>query len=593
MASKETSESGSLIHSLADGSTDVFRLALRTLNRVAGERPEEAAVLVTQAAVEMSTKGILPLGVQASRLRLILESVKLNASGVEVLIDRSRLLSSVLINEVAAYLPPNQRRRLRPQILEVTPAPRISVAMEFTSSPGMDRRSEPQPYLADASTPVSEDLDDCSVVLLLSRLTSPANVTLLKDRRFYATHIDSIEKLKADVSSLSDVCACIIDGSFLNGMDVDAQKAIFEIIASYSTFIWIRVDENSLLLTQQELREHIQLARHDRSPIPAECFSVQANGTLREGELGNITGARMRLRSQHGTKLIFDDISADKARVLLAAIRQYAYQRGTRFSENMDSMRVKFIRGGKSGADVVLVKIGATALRVVAKIHRKVDILSEMGRFRDFVQSSDDGLRPIVFFHGSVGVIVFDLVAEPGEPDQPAPMLEECLENVWNDELFSLPSHDSAAQAESIKRALKGAVGQLFKLNNTPAPKSSYPSFGDLYISKFRDLESVGLGWNISSQALRARDIAEERYKKLSDRATTHGDLHLRNILIRGDREAHLIDYAGSGPGHPAVDLVRLELALYLDFFRQVDQLELCNKLGCRSHFATEFRIVT
>ena len=43
-----------------------------------------------------------------------------------------------------------------------------------------------------------------------------------------------------------------------------------------------------------------------------------------------------------------------------------------------------------------------------------------------------------------------------------------------------------------------------------------------------------------------------------------HGDVHLRNILIRGESEVHLVDYAASGPGHPAVDLVRFELALYL-----------------------------
>jgi hypothetical protein len=34
----------------------------------------------------------------------------------------------------------------------------------------------------------------------------------------------------------------------------------------------------------------------------------------------------------------------------------------------------------------------------------------------------------------------------------------------------------------------------------------------------------------------------------------------------------HLIDYASSGPGHPAIDLVRLELALYLGCFKQLEE---------------------
>lgn len=577
MMNKEDSASLKLTINLASGSADAFRLALRELNRIAGERPEEAAALVTQAAADMSAQGIFSLGVQASRLRTILESVKLNTSGMEVLIDRSRTLSSVLINEVSAYLSPNQRRRLRSQNVEAMS--RDSYASDLVTLPGTDRRSEGIPYSSEYSIPTAEDLDDCSVVLLLSKLTSPANVTLLKDRRFHATHIDSVEKLKADVSTLSDVCACIIDGSFLQGTDANAQKSIFDIVASYSTFIWIRVDETSLSLTQRELSEHIQAARHDRTPVLAESLSIQPGGTLREFELNNIAGARKRLRSQHGTKLIFDDISNDKARVLLAAIRQYAHNRGTRFNEASDSMRVKFIRTGKSGADVVVVKIGSTDRRIVAKIHDKDPILSEMGRFREFVQSSDDKLHPMVYFHGSVGVIVFDLVAEPDDPDRPAPMLEECMEGIWNDELFPPPTHNSALQVDNIKRALKGAAEQLSKLNRTPAPKSSYPSYGDLFISKFRDLEVLGLNWNLSILALTARDTAEKRYETLRERATVHGDLHLRNILIRGDREAHLIDYAGSGPGHPAIDLVRLELALYLDFFRQVDDVNVCNDL--------------
>jgi hypothetical protein len=35
---------------------------------------------------------------------------------------------------------------------------------------------------------------------------------------------------------------------------------------------------------------------------------------------------------------------------------------------------------------------------------------------------------------------------------------------------------------------------------------------------------------------------------------------------------SHLIDYASSGPGHPAIDIVRLELALYLGCFKQLEE---------------------
>jgi hypothetical protein len=44
-------------------------------------------------------------------------------------------------------------------------------------------------------------------------------------------------------------------------------------------------------------------------------------------------------------------------------------------------------------------------------------------------------------------------------------------------------------------------------------------------------------------------------------------DPHGRNVLVRKD-QAYLIDYEYSGPGHPAADLTRLELSVFLSHFR-------------------------
>jgi hypothetical protein len=47
-------------------------------------------------------------------------------------------------------------------------------------------------------------------------------------------------------------------------------------------------------------------------------------------------------------------------------------------------------------------------------------------------------------------------------------------------------------------------------------------------------------------------------------------------MLVRGDGDIHLIDFAQSGPGHPALDLVRLELALYLGPVRHFEPEARC-----------------
>jgi hypothetical protein len=78
--------------------------------------------------------------------------------------------------------------------------------------------------------------------------------------------------------------------------------------------------------------------------------------------------------------------------------------------------------------------------------------------------------------------------------------------------------------------------------------------------------ENSGMDWRIHGATPMSRAIATQRYSRLAATAIAHNDLHLRNILVRGT-SAHLIDFESCGAGHPAVDLVRLELALFLTFY--------------------------
>ncbi len=82
-----------------------------------------------------------------------------------------------------------------------------------------------------------------------------------------------------------------------------------------------------------------------------------------------------------------------------------------------------------------------------------------------------------------------------------------------------------------------------------------------------------------SGEVQRARAIALDRFRRMNAYSTVHGDVNLRNILLQGDRISYLIDYACSGPGHPAVDLARLELSLYLGPFQQSGSDEECRAL--------------
>jgi tRNA A-37 threonylcarbamoyl transferase component Bud32 len=87
----------------------------------------------------------------------------------------------------------------------------------------------------------------------------------------------------------------------------------------------------------------------------------------------------------------------------------------------------------------------------------------------------------------------------------------------------------------------------------------------------FKNMESKRITWGFNDVHRQVRDKAEVQYNTLCGSAIVHGDLQLRNILVHNDLNMHLIDYAGSGPGHPAIDLVRLELALYVGCLKQLE----------------------
>ena len=97
-------------------------------------------------------------------------------------------------------------------------------------------------------------------------------------------------------------------------------------------------------------------------------------------------------------------------------------------------------------------------------------------------------------------------------------------------------------------------------------------------------MDDAGISWNLlplsnGADPLEACREADQCLQKFSDVSIIHGDIHLRNILVRDYREPHLIDYAYAGPGHPCFDLVRLESALLFHAFRMTDGEEIVREL--------------
>ena len=123
-----------------------------------------------------------------------------------------------------------------------------------------------------------------------------------------------------------------------------------------------------------------------------------------------------------------------------------------------------------------------------------------------------------------------------------------------------------------LAMALKRVARVLGELNENKSPgKGELHSFVNPPATHLEALERDGFVWGLSEGARGAREAAAECVREMAKSAIVHGDIHLGNILIRGESEVHLIDYAASGLGHPALDLVRFELALYLGPVRQFE----------------------
>jgi Phosphotransferase enzyme family len=288
--------------------------------------------------------------------------------------------------------------------------------------------------------------------------------------------------------------------------------------------------------------------------------------------LGEIQRACDVLRTRDGARFVPGEITEDEGLVLFAAAREHAQEIEYTGNLKVISLETKFLHGGFSGAKIAVVQVNQEGKHVVAKIDQKDHLLQEMKKFRRFIQKWDDKLQPRPFLHGPAGVILFSLVPDETNPAEPAPMLEKRLKNLWDEEIFGPSNHQELDfKADNLKIGLRNIARAIGQLNMQEPITNEFLCWSNPDMKYFRELEKRHIAWNFCSQAIRARCLSKNRFSRLKECAVVHGDIHLGNILVRGDQDMHLIDYASSGPGHPAIDLVRLELALYLSCFKQLE----------------------
>jgi Phosphotransferase enzyme family len=547
--------------------------------------------LVSELATQLAGSDLLPRRAQASRLRTLLLGLKPHGPESQLLAIAARDFPAHLRVTAAEFLPATLRPELygaRDTVVESVPA---SVLGEFHST--FSSSGPPVPAIAiiagsearashvlDA-LPARDERAEYSTVLLLSHpdqqegnvrrlMTTPAGLDPIG--------IQSIQEARQQLQTNREICACIIDQSFLETVTETEQREFFADVARYSTFLRLRIQDGAhLKLEHSEVERVLKRERGLGTGLPYAALTFQSDSNIRPAEVADLQRGRDLLRSHQGAEFVLGELTPSEARLLVAAVRTRVQAERLDGRVEIERLKTTFLSGGRSGARVATVQVNGRGRTYVAKVTSKQFALEEIPRFRSFVQEWDLTLQPEAHFHGDEAVMLFGLVPSDDNNSVPAPMLEDRLEKLWNDQWMQCENGtELRRRAEALGRGLERAAHGLERLNALEPVAGPFRCYGNPSTAHLEALDSEGFEWGMEQSRIEARLKALARFTRLERAAVVHGDIHLRNMLVRGDGDIHLIDYASSGPGHPALDLVRFEMALYVGPVRQFETESRC-----------------
>ncbi|KAB0667658.1 hypothetical protein F6V25_02895 [Oryzomonas japonica] len=526
-------------------------------------RGKDGSDLVMTISMTLSNTTALSIKEQSERLEAVLKLLNIDDDAIDSLSLLANQLPPHLTNAIAKHLSPTQKHNL------IKPIKKLS----FESIQIPTALTSPQSSI---SVRVVENridkYDKGATVILLSKMQNQdANKKLLNENKFSPIIFNDVDTFYVDINNNSDICAVIIDSSFIHDMSSQEQILFFETISGYSTFIWVRIDDTGLKISHEEINSVFKKSRC-KLYVEIRDISYQPNGVLREQELSELSRVRDLLRAEDSTRFIPAEINDEEILTLISAATDHLQQIRYEASINVISLETRFLQGGYSPARIALIRINRDGKYIVAKISDKSAVLNEMKRFLEIIKPWDNQLNPKLYFHKNSAVILFDLVSDFASKELPAPMLQHCLEDIWHTQLFNKSTEaEYERKIDNFCDAIEKLAKSISELNIRRPAHSGLSSVGNPSITHLTNIEMLGIDWGLPSDAISARNLAEIRFAQYAMHASIHGDIHLRNILVKNDLDMHLIDYAGSGPGHPAIDLTRLELSLYCNYFKMAE----------------------
>ncbi len=501
---------------------------------------------------------------RADRVSLIFTVLRLNSVQTAELAGRARGLDVAAKGLLTAVLPPELIATVYDS--ELADDSHIPVTTNDGSLP------------AGSSGLVHTDgADESAVVVLVSTNDQKANRSLLEGNNYSVHSARDIIELKNVLSGAQDACGCVVDASFLSQYGRDDQIDVFNTIAGTNSFMWIRTQEESLCLSWEELQVLIKRSWCASSDISANQLSIRDGSEIKQGELGPLWTARQRLNAFSRHTFAPGDFAIEQLKLIAASVSDYFRMWDEIVDRDNHSLNVRLLPDGRTSAKLVFVDIDDGAKSIVAKVDSRDRVLDESQRFLTHISEWQPGLEPRTYFLGGNGAILFRVVSDLGKAGGPAPTLHHQLRSLYLKQLYpKFASPEQLALSDTVQTLLN-TVAKLKSLNISRPSTSqflSHPPFTDL-----GHLRGQGEGFGLSLEEWNSYDIAAERFSGLMKDAVVHGDVNLHNILVIQSRVPYFVDFSETGMGHPAVDLVRLELSLFLSTFVPCGSSENCREL--------------
>lgn len=465
----------------------------------------------------------------------------------------------VLRNGIARLLPPDLRSLTSTKQLIAAPD-----SQWLESSSASHPATEPPHAPTEARLELSNEAAD---VVFLSLDEDQASRKLLEGK-FTALRYSTLAELEDALNTNEDICAVIVEESFLSTLSKDDQKKLLSTLSSYSTFIWLKLCETNLLLTRSEVSDIISEARCALSEPSLKQVLLTNRAGIQERDLASIATCRDSLaRDKSASLFVPGEIGDGELRLLVAALTDFVRRKRFRLKASVTSIKTKFVQSGRpDDAKVAVVRVNELRIPIVVKVAsglwREI-IKDEARRFHTFIESGDKELHPEVHLHGRTALMIFGLIESGDDDQEPAPTLDEVLKGFWLSEMYG---DDLMQKHEQILKAYNRAIKKVIQLNTIRSQEKGFECKANPYLEELKKMEGRGFDWGLGQDALQKRNESEHLIRGESQKAIAQGDLHTRNILLRGEN-GFLIDYAYSGPGHPCTDLVRLELSLFFNYF--------------------------